>query len=172
MPDPIPLLACDYRGATPDAGRHYTCFHPRVCAPAHSNNVMSITCRDCEFSRWSPLEAVNSYKQRRAISPTLREYGERVGFCSECAIRRDNYCTRAAGACGLLANLAKSSFECPVGIFGRISRIDMPARGLNSRDGRIDHAPDAAAVVPDVVVNGAHAAADHDEPTGLEVESA
>jgi hypothetical protein len=117
----VELLPCDYRRRVPDDETHFHCSHPRMCAPKREEVVLVLTCKDCEFAAWSSDLAKAQYFRRRMISPTPEQYAFRVNMCDQCEFRRENYCPKAGGACGLLSSLAKSSFECPEDYFGRIN---------------------------------------------------
>jgi len=170
----IKLLPCNYRQATINDGKRHVCTHQRMCAPLPSRAVLDMTCRECEFCRWVPDLAVEQYTPRRKTSPTVQQYADRVGTCSPCDFRRENYCRKAGTACGLLSALAKTSFVCPIEKFGRADErkkdddaVPQPASAVET-DADESGQFKAPALEPAEVdtareiINGAHAASNGD----------
>ena len=110
---------CDFRDDFLADGRVCGCTHPRRCAPAKVAAVKTSTCQSCEFVAWAPDDAVRLHQPRRPSDPSVHEYARRVNHCRTCGARCENYCLRAGGPRGLLIMLAKTSFTCPLGLFGR-----------------------------------------------------
>jgi hypothetical protein len=144
-----------------DSETQFYCSHPRIRGPKREETVLRLTCMECEFSQWSPEMAKANYFRRRVASPTTEQYAFRIAFCDQCEFRRENYCPKAGGACGLLSSLAKSSFECPEEFFGQINNVPteetpVAAQPVADRPAEATEAQEAEAGDGD----GAHVAAE------------
>jgi hypothetical protein len=125
MPETPQLPICCHRGEILDiaGSANIECYQIHVRGREQVGIVSPQICVNCGYHDELFSAAPRRYQQPTYSQPTKAEYLAHWQQCRGCEFRQGNFCTHAAGSCGLAQKLGKADFKCPHGKFESPGRL-------------------------------------------------